>query len=76
MCGNTELETCIDLPVPLAVPSKMWVCGRSLAGIVGSNTGGVTDICCECWVFSPSKCGVTIQCDREAPQKKKINYKK
>jgi hypothetical protein len=26
------------LPVPMAARSKAWVCGRSLAGIVGSNS--------------------------------------
>jgi len=32
---------------PIAVParSKAWVCGRSLAGIVGSTPTGGTDIC-------------------------------
>jgi hypothetical protein len=25
--------------------SKTWVCGRSLAGIAGSNTAGTTDVC-------------------------------
>ena len=30
------------LPVPVAMRSKAWVCGRSPAGIVGSNpTGGM-----------------------------------
>jgi len=24
-------------PIPVAARSKAWVCGRSLAGIVGSN---------------------------------------
>ena len=27
-------------PVPVAARSKAWVCGRSLAGIVGSNLAG------------------------------------
>ena len=31
-------------PVPVAVLSKAWVCGRSPAEIVGSNpTGGMDD---------------------------------
>jgi hypothetical protein len=32
-CINNE-------PIPVAAPSKAWVCGRSLAEIAGSNTGG------------------------------------
>jgi hypothetical protein len=28
------------LPIPLAGRSKTWICGRSLAGITGSNAGG------------------------------------
>jgi hypothetical protein len=33
---------------PLAARSKAWVCGHSLAEIVGSNPAGYVDICCEC----------------------------
>jgi hypothetical protein len=29
----------------MAVRSKAWVCGRSLAGIVGSNPAGGMDVC-------------------------------
>ena len=32
-------------PVPVAVRSKAWVCGLSLAGIVGSNPAGDMDVC-------------------------------
>jgi len=32
-------------PVPVAIKSKMWVCGRSLAGIAGSNPAGDMDVC-------------------------------
>jgi len=40
-------------PVPVAAPSKAWVCGRSPAEIVGSNpTGTWMSVCCECCVFS------------------------
>jgi hypothetical protein len=62
---------------PAAARSKAWVCGRSLAGIVGSNPAGGMDVCCECCVLSevsasgwslvqrsPSECGV-YECDRE-----------
>jgi len=38
------------MPIPVAARSK--VCGRSLAGIVGSNPTGGMDICCECYVLS------------------------
>ena len=41
-------------PVPMAAWSKTWVCGRSFAGIVGSNSGGlygclsvVSVVCCK-----------------------------
>jgi len=30
---------------PVAVQSEAWVCGRSLAGIVGSNAAGGMDVC-------------------------------
>jgi hypothetical protein len=32
-------------PVAVAAQSKAWVCGRSLAGIEGSNTAGCFDAC-------------------------------
>jgi hypothetical protein len=32
-------------PIPMAVPTKVWVWGRSLAGIAGSNAAGVVDVC-------------------------------
>ena len=32
------------MPIPVAVPSKKWVCGRSLAGIAGSNPAGDMNI--------------------------------
>ena len=31
--------------IPVAARSKAWVCGRSLAGIAGSNTAGGMDGC-------------------------------
>jgi hypothetical protein len=31
------------LPTPVAALSKAWVCGRSLAGIAGSNPAGGMD---------------------------------
>ena len=38
--------------VPVAARSKALVCGRSPAEIVGSNTTGGMDVCCECCVLS------------------------
>jgi hypothetical protein len=32
-------------PISVAVRSKAWVCGRSLAGIVGANPAGGMDVC-------------------------------
>jgi hypothetical protein len=32
-------------PVTVTARSKAWVCGRSLAGIVGSNPTGGMDVC-------------------------------
>jgi hypothetical protein len=29
----------------VAAPSKAWVCGRSFAGIAGSNPTGGVDVC-------------------------------
>ena len=40
------------MPVPVAVRSKAWVCGRSPAEIVGSNPTGGKDVCRECCVLS------------------------
>jgi hypothetical protein len=31
--------------IPVAARSKAWVCGRSLAGIVGSNPADGMDVC-------------------------------
>ena len=33
------------MPVPVVARSKVWVCGRSLAEIVGSNAAGGMDVC-------------------------------
>ena len=32
------------MPVPLAVRSKAWVCGRSNAGIAGSNPARIVNV--------------------------------
>jgi hypothetical protein len=62
--------------------SKAWVCGRSLAGTLGSNPAGeawtlvcLGVVCCQVQVAAlgrslvqrnPRECGVS-ECDREAP---------
>jgi len=35
----------IVFPIPVTARSKVWVCSRSLAGIVGSNPAGGMDVC-------------------------------
>jgi hypothetical protein len=35
----------VIVPIPVAVRSKTWVCGRSLTGIVVSNPTGGMDVC-------------------------------
>ena len=42
------------MPIPVTARSKEWVCGRSLAGIVGSNSagGGLMFVRCEYCVLS------------------------
>ena len=32
-------------PIPVAVRSKAWVCGHSLAANAGSNPAGGMDVC-------------------------------
>ena len=33
------------MPIPVAVRSKAWICGRSLPGIEGSNPTDGMDVC-------------------------------
>jgi len=41
-----------SLPVSVAARSEAWVCGSSLAGIVGLiPTGALMSVCCECCVL-------------------------
>ena len=40
------------VPVPVAARSKAWVCGRSIAGVVGSKPTGDVDVCCGSCVLS------------------------
>jgi hypothetical protein len=43
------LLSCIFKLIPVAAPSKAWICGRSLAGIAGSNPArGNGCVSCEC----------------------------
>ena len=39
------------VPIPVAVRSKAWVCGRSLVGITGSNPSEGMVICLASVVF-------------------------
>jgi hypothetical protein len=45
VCMYVRMYVCMYKPIPVAARSKAWVCGRSLAGIVGSNTAGGMDVC-------------------------------
>jgi hypothetical protein len=64
--------------IPEAARPKAWVCGMSLAGTAGSNPSGAWKFAsCVCCVLSGrslslaqrslTKCGVSNECDREAP---------
>jgi hypothetical protein len=35
----------LNYSIPVAARSKVWTCGCSLAGIVGSNPAGGMDVC-------------------------------
>jgi hypothetical protein len=43
----------LNSPIPVVAPSKAWVCGRALAGVMGSNPTGGMDVylvqclCCQ-----------------------------
>ena len=67
-------------PIPVAARSSAWVCGRSLAGVEGSNPAWGMDVslvsvvCCQVEVSAtgrslvqriPTKCGAS-ECDLEA----------
>ena len=39
------IQLILSEPIPVAVRSKAWVCGHSLAGIAGSNPAGGMDVC-------------------------------
>ena len=55
------LQLYVQLPIPVAARSEAWVCGRSLAGIAGSNPfeeygclSLVTVVCCQVEVSATS----------------------
>jgi len=50
-CLYTSIYTASE-PIPVAARSKAWVCGRTLAGIAGSNTDDGIYVSCECCVLS------------------------
>jgi hypothetical protein len=56
-CLQIWVHIKIKVAIPAAARSKLWVCGRSLAGIGGSKPAGRMDVCYEC-------CVVRIICDR------------
>jgi hypothetical protein len=45
VCIYLGLQIFLYAQFPVAVRSKAWVCGRSLARIVGSNLTGGMDVC-------------------------------
>jgi hypothetical protein len=54
-------------PIPVIARSKAWVCGRSLAGNVGSNSAGNIGVSCECCVLSGrGLCDGPINCLEES----------
>jgi hypothetical protein len=78
---NSYFGTLYSQPIPVTACSKAWVCGRSLAGIAGSNPASGVDVCL-LWLFCSLKwmslCQadhssrgvlptvVCLECDREA----------
>ena len=50
MCLEFRFWKCstVHMPIPVAARSTVWICGRSLAGIAGSNPAGNMDICLLC----------------------------
>ena len=41
-----------SMPIAVVTRSKAWVCGRSVAGMAGSNPVGSMVVSCECFVLS------------------------
>jgi hypothetical protein len=47
-----NLQSCMEInPIPVAARFMVWVCGRSLAGTVGSNPA-------RAWIFVSCECCV------------------
>jgi hypothetical protein len=45
-CNNAIIpKHNLELPIPGAARSKTWICSRLFAGIVGSNSTGIMDVC-------------------------------
>ena len=67
-CHSLQLISLVwYLPIPLAVRSKAWVCGSSIAGIAGLNPAEGTDIrllwlLCAVWVAdSATSCSLFVR---------------
>ena len=48
--GSVTLRSGMKAPIPVAAQSKACICGRSLAGIAGSNPAGGVDVCLLCFL--------------------------
>jgi hypothetical protein len=60
---NVEMDC---MAIPLAARSKVWVCGRSFAGIAGSNPAEDMSVSCDCCVLSGRRlCFGLITCPEE-----------
>jgi len=44
LVDNLMNSTLFIMPIPVTARPEVWVCGRSLAGFVGSNSSGDMDI--------------------------------
>jgi len=53
------------MPVPVAARSKVHVYSHSLAGIVGLNPAGGTDVCLCCVLSGRGLCDGLITCPEE-----------
>jgi hypothetical protein len=51
-CLHILVHRTVKVPIPAAARFKLQVCGRSLAGIAGSNPAGRMDVCHEWCVLS------------------------
>jgi hypothetical protein len=49
---SVDLLYVVSWPIQVAARSEAWVCGSSLAGIVGSNPTASMDLSCECCMLS------------------------